>query len=433
MTSVKSKLQVAIVLAVTVIVYAAIVIVGMRGWLNGNFDQYLVPGSYAAPQNISAHGFENKVFPKMSAGWDGQFYYYHADDPLLLKDTASHLDMPDYRTKRVGVPAIAYVLSRMSGQDWTSPKFYFSVTVGLQIIATYMMAMFLYDRGYSPCISLIWSISGSALYTVAFGFIDGSADALLLISLIFYAKDKIIEFIFFMSLAALSKESYIVVPLSLIIAQIIHYSYIYFYKKNDFNILIALKGILINSIPLVIIFLWFLYLHLHLNTDSLLSKSGVNMVASPFSAFYTYIIAGINGETLTTLRGMEQHFPPYRLLIGLVIFLFIILSIIISSLSIVASEGVGILENKKLLGMVISVIGISSAYTCLGETQLWEPVGFVKAISLVVGLFIILLPISKKRFPPVLFLLALSFCIYSVVVVSARIGNEKFTHVVNEK
>ncbi len=105
----------------------------------------------------------------------------------------------------------------------------------------------------------------------------------------------------------------------------------------------------------------------------------------------------------------------------------------ISSSTIAVSEGVGIIENQKLLGMVISVIGISSAYTCLGETQLWEPVGFVKAISLVVGLFIILLPISKKRFPPALFLLALFFCIYSVVVVSARIGNEQFTRVVNTK
>ncbi|HGI5920199.1 TPA: hypothetical protein ACJTDP_003989, partial [Yersinia enterocolitica] len=201
MTSVKSKLQVAMVLAVTVIVYAAIVIVGLRGWLNGNFDQYLVPGSYAAPQNISSHGFENKVFPKMSAGWDGQFYYYHSDDPLLLKDTLQHLDMPSYRAQRVGVPMLAFFVSRVFGMDWVSPSVYFIVSVSLLLIATLVMSNFLVAKGYSPYSALLWSVGGSALYTVAFGFVDGSADALLITSIILYLNKKQLLYIIIASLA----------------------------------------------------------------------------------------------------------------------------------------------------------------------------------------------------------------------------------------
>ncbi|HDL6962433.1 TPA: hypothetical protein PXM28_001683 [Yersinia enterocolitica] len=426
-----SRAQVYYVVLATALIYTSLVVIGLRGWLNGNFDQYLVPGKYAAPQNITAHGFENKVFPKDSSGWDGQFYYYHSDDPLLLRDTSSHIDFPAYRAQRVGTPAIAYLVSRALGQSWTSPAIFFSVSVGLQLIATFILASFLYSKGLSPWIAMLWSAGGAALYTVAFGFIDGGADALLLISLILFANNKIKMHVIVMSLAVLSKESYTIIPIFISISQVIYSAYVYRYRHHEFSFNDTIKNISIGLIPVIVIFLWLLYLHVHLNTDSILNKIGTGMMGLPFQSIFHYIKSGIHGETLTTVIAMtsklepleiKQHFPPYILFIGLVLFTFLIILVFIKSLHIALFNIKSLFSDPKLLGLLLSVLGLSSAYACLGAIQLWEPVGFVKASSMLIGVFIIYISMKREKFPLIIVIISSFLCVYSFVVITNRIS-----------
>ncbi len=426
MTSVKSKLQVAMVLAVTVIVYAAIVIVGLRGSLNGDFDQYLVPGKYAAPTNIAAHGFDNRVFYEKSSGWDGQFYYYHSDDPLLLKDTVEHIDMPAYRAQRVGIPAITYVLSRLTGQDWVSPKFYFTVTVGLLLIAAYMLATFLISRGYSAWYALVWTVGGSTLYTVGFGFIDGSADALVIIALILYANKNLKLYILAMSLAVLSKESYALIPVILTFSQFISHAHRFISTRHLFKLSQAIKSILPNCIPPMILLFWILYLHLHLNTNHIFDKSGSGMLSLPFKDIIHYIMAGINGETLSSLGDVKKYFPSYRISIGVSIFSALLLIIFLISIYRIFLNINNLIINPVSLGVLLCALILSAVYMCLGATQLWEPVGFVKALSLVICMYLIYCAISKAKVTSIVLILSIAFSIYSAVVVTDRNGLPPF-------
>lgn len=426
MTSVKSKIQVAMVLAVTVIVYAAIVIVGLRGSLNGDFDQYLVPGKYAAPANITAHGFDNRVFYEKSSGWDGQFYYYHSDDPLLLKDTVEHIDMPAYRAQRVGIPAITYVLSRLTGQDWVSPKFYFTVTVGLQLIAAYMLATFLISRGYSAWYALIWTVGGSTLYTVAFGFIDGSADALVIISLILYANKKINYYLAFISLAVLSKESYAIIPIALGLSQLAYHAALFLYSRDKFKFITAIKSISTHTIPVIILITWLFYLHIHLHTPALVTKSGAGMMGAPFVWILTYIIAGLNGDTLSRLYDMTQKLPPYQLSFGVFVFLLLLLSTLTINISRMIRSRRVMANNPIKTGVMISSVALSAAYICMGPVQVWEPVGFVKASSLVVVLFLLSSVINEKKISLIVIIISISLCAYSFEVITNKTSNIKF-------
>ncbi|HDL6963322.1 TPA: hypothetical protein PXM28_002636 [Yersinia enterocolitica] len=417
-----SRAQVYYVVLATALIYTSLVVIGLRGWLNGNFDQYLVPGKYAAPQNITAHGFENKVFPKDSSGWDGQFYYYHSDDPLLLRDTLSHIDMPAYRAQRVGIPAIAYLVSRALGQSWTSPTIFFSVNVGLQLIATFILASFLYSKGLSPWIAMLWSAGGSALYTVAFGLIDGSADALLLMSLISLSNKKTKEYLILMSLAVLSKESYIIIPMAITISHLVYYLYSYIKLENTFNLLHIIKKISCNLIPIIIGFLWLLYLHVHLNTDTFFSGVGSEMVSIPFQSILNYIYSGLHGKAFIASIDLTPYIPIYKLLIGLVLFLLLNVSVLLIPLYNSIYSIKETLSNLQLLNVSSAIIALSAAYTCLSAIQLWEPVGFVKASSLLIGLFIIYAAINNKKKYLTVTVTSALLAIYSYVVIYDRIA-----------
>jgi hypothetical protein len=52
---------------------------------------------------------QNPVFEQFD-GYDGQFYYYLARDPLLLGGDASFMDAPAYRYQRILLPALAWLL-----------------------------------------------------------------------------------------------------------------------------------------------------------------------------------------------------------------------------------------------------------------------------------------------------------------------------------
>ncbi|MGH1473528.1 hypothetical protein [Yersinia proxima] len=418
----KTRKQVYYVVLVTVIIYTSIVVSGLRGCFNGNFDQYLVPGKYAAPQNITAHGFENKVFPKDSSGWDGQFYYYHSDDPLLLRDTSSHIDMPAYRAQRVGIPAIAYLVSRALGQSWTSPTIFFSVNVGLQLIATFIIASFLYSKGLSPWMTMLWATSGATLYTAAFGLIDGSADALLLISLILLSNKKIKGYLILMSLAVLSKESYIIIPIAITISHLIYYLYSYIKYENIFNLLDTIKVISYNLIPIIIGLSWLLYLHIHLNTDSFFSKVGAEMMSVPFQSIFNYIHSGLHRKSFIASINLTPYTPTYKLLIGLILFLVLNISTLLIPVYNTIYSIKETLSNLQLLNVSSAIIALSAAYTCLSAIQLWEPVGFVKASSLLIGLFIIYTAVNNRNKYLIVTITSALLAIYSYVVIYERIS-----------
>src|SRR5262245_51336809 len=94
------------------------------------YTHYVFEGDYSGPLLISnmfgvpKAATENGVRPvygSTDSGWDGQFYFHIANDPLGLADTAKHVDNVPYRYQRIGVPALSWAVSRASGHDFTWP------------------------------------------------------------------------------------------------------------------------------------------------------------------------------------------------------------------------------------------------------------------------------------------------------------------------
>ena len=94
------------------------------------------------------------------SGWDGQFHFYIANDLLLQKDTAQHIDAPTYRYQRIGLPLLARGLAFLTFSDWVSPLAYWGTSVLLVAAGTFAFAWMLATLGLPPWLSLVWALSG---------------------------------------------------------------------------------------------------------------------------------------------------------------------------------------------------------------------------------------------------------------------------------
>jgi len=75
-------------------------------------------GAFAVAGSAFVHGATPDLpVTAHSTGYDGQFYYRLAQDPLTRRVTADGitLDNPSYRQQRIGYPATAWLLARVTG------------------------------------------------------------------------------------------------------------------------------------------------------------------------------------------------------------------------------------------------------------------------------------------------------------------------------
>ena len=81
-------------------------------------------------------------------GYDGQFYFYIAQDPFLNKDLAQSLDQPRFRYRRILVPLAAHVLA--AGRPEAIAISFAAVTLLSVFIGSYWLARFASAVGKHP-------------------------------------------------------------------------------------------------------------------------------------------------------------------------------------------------------------------------------------------------------------------------------------------
>lgn len=395
-----SRFHVIAVVLISLALYAAFVGIGIRNSLGGQFDQYLQPGAkYAAPDSLRAHGFSAKIYtPSESSGWDGQFYYYMANDPLILSDTPDHIDWPRYRYQRIGVPLIAYAASRLAGQDWVSPGMYFSVTLALMAIAAYALAMFAASAGAPPYWALLWSLGGASLYTVSFGFIDGAADALLILAMLAHLSKRKWSYVALMSLAILAREAYAIFPASIALATIVMDAANR--RKDGDRLIPSLRELFLSTwlqvSPIALLLCWQAYIRIRLSAYPQIATDG--LLGIPLLHALAYLFQSLSGQTSSTVistgHTLTQELPKYSQAIGIFFFLALLLGI----------AGTAIAKWRRATEMSRSSIAILSCvsalcalYLFLGPIMFWEPVGYVKASSLLWAIYLVAILKSKSR------------------------------------
>ena len=377
------------VVLVSLAVYSIFICRGFLHLSGGQFEQYLQPGDqFAAPAKLEAHGFNAAKLRFISGvGWDGQFYYYLANDPFGLADTAQHMDMPRYRSQRVGVPLIANAVAQVTGQDWVSPELYLGVLVALLLFASFVAAMYVARMGGSPYWVLLWSLGGGPLFSVCFGFVDGAADAVLIIALIAFLQGRIWLYLVFSTLALLSRESYALFPAVLALAQLVEN---WFAKRRDgflsrANAKRLAEIMSVQLVPVLVLLTWQRYLDIHL-AESFPVMPG--FLGLPLVAGFEHFLESALGNPDSTLDlpsvpiHIHQSLRVYSQAIGLGLFLALLVSGALVLLLALRSSGAAT-RSRNALPMVFAALSLIGLCACFGPTMVWEPVGYVKAASLV--------------------------------------------------
>lgn len=95
-------------------------------------------------------------------GYDGQFFYYVALDPLHAE---KYIDAPAYRLGRIGYPALARVVS--AGQAGAVPWALFLVNLAAVAAGTFLLARILAARGVSPWFAVLYGTAPGLFIAVS--------------------------------------------------------------------------------------------------------------------------------------------------------------------------------------------------------------------------------------------------------------------------
>lgn len=215
-----------------------------------NITGFMVIGDYfEAPQIWTSQ----TLIHKGSVGYDGQFYYYIAHDPFILGNSYSHIDFPAYRYQRIIYPLTAWLLS--FGQPKLIP--YMMVVVNLTgiLLGTYFIILILKHYGRSPWYGLFYASFWGFLLCLLRSLPEPLAITFVVIAVYSYLKGKPIGQCIFLTLAALTQETTLMVTLAFLF---------YFLGKKEF------RRSLYLLIPPLAYFLWQLYIYIHFQTFSFL-------------------------------------------------------------------------------------------------------------------------------------------------------------------
>jgi len=149
-----------------------------------------------------------------SNGYDGQFYYVLARDPLLLHhSTLADLDGQVFRAERIGYPALAALVSHAARV--TLPLALVSVNVAVVVFLTLGFAWYARSRGWSGLWALALGLLPGFLLATLRDLTDPLATAAALSGLIAYSRGYRWSAGLLLSLAVLTRE-----PMALVVVAV---------------------------------------------------------------------------------------------------------------------------------------------------------------------------------------------------------------------
>src|SRR5215207_4243071 len=192
--------------------------VGTKIKRSGDPAALIVPGdAFVAPHLLPPDTY---VYPS-GTGYDGQFFFYFAQDPLLTGKVASrederspYIDHIAYRYQRILLPALGWLTSWGHPRvlEWTMPLINALAVLG----AGFLMARFLAARGRSPWLSLVFVASIGVLAGFANDLSDPLAVSLFVAGVIWWVEGRTALAILALTGCLLARELY-VLPVAVIV------------------------------------------------------------------------------------------------------------------------------------------------------------------------------------------------------------------------
>ncbi len=149
------------------------------GNLNGLF--YVGANAVLPPGTLSDHTYRVRD----EQGYDGEFYYLIAHDPLNRRGFLAYVDGPRYRWRRIGLPGLAHLLA-FGSDAWVDILF-----VALQLLFVFLGAYWLAGYAQRSHRSAAWGVAFLLIPGVAVSLDRMTIDlplAALCIALLLYAS-----------------------------------------------------------------------------------------------------------------------------------------------------------------------------------------------------------------------------------------------------
>ncbi len=182
-------------------------------------------------------------------GYDGQYYAALALDPFLRRaETVASLDAPFYRASRIGLPLTAWALAY--GQPTVTVVFYQLLCWGGCVLAVYLTAVWL-AAGRRPAVWALPIAISAGLATSMFRCTpDGAAVALILLALLWHARQRPGAAVVALVAATLVRETSFLAALAVAFVEL---------RQRRWR-----QAIISVAAPLAALGAWQLYLRLHL-------------------------------------------------------------------------------------------------------------------------------------------------------------------------
>lgn len=354
--------------------------------LDGDIDHHMLPAAmFGVPQNLQAKGITPFYTEKKESGWDGQFYYFIANDVLATQDTPQHIDSPAYRYQRIGLPLLANVISKLLGRDWVSPTIYYLTNLGLVLAATFLGASFFRRRGVSGYWILLWSLSVGTQLTLLNALPDAAADAALIIAFVALADKRWWLYGLAISLALLSREAYLIVALIiggfLLLPALINQlapsliSYAKPLASNPITIKQRAWQTLWLIVPLFVFAGWHGFIRMRFGMSPATQATGI--LGLPLVSAAHYVLQG--------LQGMHPLFPSasHSRIEALSVTLFLSLLTLAAGTAFAGLRKYRTSPNDAvLLSSTLVLLTLSLFYTAFGNTVMMHWTGYMKAATI---------------------------------------------------
>lgn len=380
---------------VFVLVTLSLTMTYVSGTLNGKFDHIFLPAKmFGVPDKVSAHGFTPLFKDDQTGGWDGQFYFYIANDPLALGDTIKHVDADAYRYQRIGLPLLAYFASKISGQDWVNPWTYYLTNLVILTLATLLGASFLSSRGMNPSWILLWALGMGPQITQLHGLPDGAADGLLIIALVCLLSQRKTLYTIAITFAALSREVYILVPCGLILAEAL----LNFRERDSGKTPLSniftevIKRQWYQAVPLAAFLAWQIFIRIRFNLAP--SDQAFGILGFPFKASLEYMLAPVTG--------VREWNKNSRVEMACILLFLTLLTTTACCLVAFLRRHCGahpVLQAGRVtqLGIVFPFLPIVALYFCFGSTVMMDKTGYWKAANIFLFVIPFLAALQYRR------------------------------------
>lgn len=385
-------------------------------YLDGNFNKFFLPAEmFGVPQELKQHGVSTFYKAKNECGWDGQFYYYIANDIFAIQDTEKHIDSNSYRYQRIGVPLFSKIISKVFMQTWVSPLIYYLSQLSIFLLATFFGAGFFLKKGMSPYLILFWALGVGSHLTILNGLPDVGADSFLILSIIAINAQKKILSSILLTFAALSREVYILVPTLLFI------SYIFLYLREDANAKDNLKWLFSLMIPIAVFCAWQMFIRYRFGVAP--NEQAIGILGLPFVSFFHFLIGGMTGHHDLLGNSVDAS----REVIGLILYFILMISSFTYLIRLVFLhlQKFSFIKRQdiiEILSFSIVFFLIGAIYFCFGSTVMMHYTGYMKAANI----FLFVLPwcfiYQKSRFNIILILCLLCINFYFSYILYLRVS-----------